>query len=129
MINIDQCEVKKCFRFLFNLEGIDSFILESFWFPTVKIENGKKTYSDFSFSVYNPIAPSGSQQIYEWLNGRKKIRSGYLKILDKEGRVAEQWKLEGVKLTEVCFGRLNYNYNDPLKIECRASLKSMKLEF
>ena len=81
---------------------------------------GKLAYDAISVTLYDPIAPSGAQQVMEWVRTHTETvsgRSGYadfykrdcqLKMLDPVGTVVELWDLKGCFLTSAGFGDLDY---------------------
>ena len=71
-------EPKRKNRWIFALEGIDSFLIKSASRPSVSIEEqtisymnskryvaGNGTFETISLTLHDPIAPSGSQQVME----------------------------------------------------------------
>ena len=127
-------EPKRKNRFVLAIEGIDSFLIKSTGRPkwssnTVelpfmnsyrRISNGRAKWDSISVTLYDPIAPSGTQQAMEWIRTHYESvsgRSGYadfykrdiqIKILDPVGTVVELWDIKGAFLTGVTFGDLDY---------------------
>jgi hypothetical protein len=79
---------------------------------------GRFKWSTIDIVFRDPIGPSASQAIMEWvrlgsesITGRQGYASSYMKdadveMLDPSGVVIEKWKLEGSFLTNVNFGSL-----------------------
>ena len=75
-------------------------------------------------SFRDPIGPSASQAIMEWVRlgsesvtGRQGYAAGYkrdieLELLDPSGAVVEKWIIVGAFLTNVTFGELNYSQDN-----------------
>jgi hypothetical protein len=115
------------------IEGIDAYILKTAQRPTIstgEIEvpfiNTRRyladttKFSTMSVTLHDPIAPSGAQQVMEWVRLHYESvsgRSGYadfykrdiaLKLLDPVGTVVEYWDVKGAFITEANFGELTY---------------------
>ncbi|MFN9960835.1 MAG: hypothetical protein ACK55I_47745, partial [bacterium] len=94
---------------------------------------GRFTWGEISVKFRDPIGPSASQALMEWVRlcaesvtGRMGYAVGYkrnvdLEMLDPTGVVVEKWILEGTFLTDVNFGDLSYD-GDKL-VEISATLR------
>ena len=82
-------EPKRKFRWVFAIEGIDAFLMKSAARPNVTIGEstiefinskrylaGKLAYDAISVTLYDPIAPSGAQQVMEWVRTHTETVSG-----------------------------------------------------
>lgn len=82
---------------------------------------GRFTWSTINVTFRDPIGPSASQALMEWVRlhaesvtGRMGYAAGYkknvdLEMLDPTGVVVEKWILEGTFLSDVNFNQLAYN--------------------
>lgn len=81
---------------------------------------GRFTWDSIDVVFRDPIGPSASQAIMEWvrlesesITGRQGYAAGYKKdlvfveMLDPTGVVIEKWQLQGTMLTNVSFGDLS----------------------
>ncbi len=80
---------------------------------------GRFTWGEISVKFRDPIGPSASQALMEWVRlcaesvtGRMGYAAGYkknveLEMLDPTGVVIEKWQLQGTMLTNVNFGDLS----------------------
>ena len=127
-------EPKRKFRWVLMIEGIDAFIVKSTDRPTFTIREetipfinakryiaGRMEFSTISVNLHDPIAPSGAQQVMEWIRTHYESvsgRAGYadfykrdiqLKLLDPIGTVVELWDLKGCFLTDARYGNLDYS--------------------
>ena len=135
-------EPKRKFRWVFALEGVDAFLMKTAARPSMAIAEkeipfinakryvaGKLTFSDMSITLYDPIAPSGAQQVMEWIRTHYESvsgRAGYAdfykrdiqcKLLDPIGTVIELWDIKGAFITSANFNELTYeNDADPVEI-------------
>jgi hypothetical protein len=114
--------------------GINEWFVETAARPSIKIGAteipflntstyvaGRFTWNSIQVKFRDPIGPSASQALMEWVRlcaesvtGRMGYAAGYkqnvdLEMLDPTGVVVEKWILEGTFLTDVNFGSLAYN--------------------
>ena len=124
-------EPKRNYRWVLAIEGIDSFLITKANRPTItmtdkKIDfinsyrrvSGKLEFGDLSVTLHDPIAPSGAQQVMEWIRTHYESvsgRAGYadfykrdiqLKMLDPIGTVIELWDIKGCLLTNINYQTL-----------------------
>jgi len=142
-------------RFILAIEGIDSFLVKSTKRPTASIESetinwinsyrkiskGKVMWDSISLELHDPIAPSGAQQITEWLrtvNETVSGRSGYadfykrdlqIKVLDPTNTVIELWDIKGAFPTNVDFGSLGTDDNAIMTISVTLEVDNCVLQF
>jgi len=134
-------EPKRKNRWILQVEGLDAYILKTAKRPQMTIEEveipwmnahrylaGKAKFGTSQMTLHDPIAPSGAQQVMEWIRLHFESvsgRSGYadfykrdmqLKLVDPVGTVIELWDIKGALITEVDFGELTYEDGTPLEI-------------
>ena len=127
-------EAKRKFRWVLMVEGIDAFLVKSTDRPSFTIAEemipfinskryiaGRLTFNTISMNLHDPIAPSGAQQVMEWIRTHAESvsgRAGYadfykrdlqLKLLDPVGTVVELWDIKGCFITDANFGNLDYS--------------------
>ena len=85
---------------------------------------GRYTWDSIQVTLRDPIGPSASQAIMEWVrlhsesvSGRQGYAAGYkrdveLEMLDPTGVVVSKWILKNCMLTAVNFGDLDYQSSD-----------------
>lgn len=147
-------EPKLSNRFIMEINGIDSYLVKTASRPTVSSEvvpldhinvqrkiKGKTTWEDITISLYDPIVPSGAQQVMEWIRqGHESItgRDGYaafykkdvnFKMLGPVGDVVELWTLKGAFISSANFGDMDWSGNDPVSIEVTLSYDYAILEY
>ena len=147
-------EPKLSNRFIMEINGIESYIIKTANRPTFTSEvveldhinikrkiKGKSTWDDVTITLYDPIVPSGAQQVMEWirtshesLTGRDGYAAFYKKdvtfyILGPVGDKVEQWTLKGAFINSANFGDLDWSSNDPVSIELTLSYDFAILEF
>ena len=114
--------------------GINEWFVESASRPTITVNStpipflntetyvaGRFTWGTINVTLRDPIGPSATQAIMEWIRlcaesvtGRMGYAAGYkrnvdLEMLDPTGVVVEKWILEGTFLTGVDFQNLSYS--------------------
>jgi len=126
-------EPKRKNRFVFMIEGIDAYLIKTANRPQFTQEaidipfiNSRRyvanvtKFGTLGLTLHDPIAPSGAQQVMEWLRLHYESvsgRAGYadfykrdvqLKMVDPLGTVVELWDGKGALITEANFGELSY---------------------
>ena len=116
------------FRFPADL-GIQEWWLSSAARPTITQEETQIPFLNTSTWVVDPIGPSASQAVMEWVRlhsesvtGRQGYAAGYkrdveLEMLDPTGVVVSKWILKNCMLTTVNFGDLDYSSSDLTTIQ------------
>ena len=147
-------EPKRKFSWILQIEGIDAFLMKTSARPTFETDPveigfinstryiaGKTKFAEMAATLYDPIAPSGSQQIMEWIRLHFESvsgRSGYadfykrdlqLKMLDPVGTVVELWDIKGAWLTNVTFGDLDYDASDASEISITIRFDNAVLQY
>jgi len=147
-------EPKRKFRWIFAIEGIDAFLMKTANRPTVTIEEqeipfmnstrfiaGRAKFETIAVTLHDPIAPSGAQQVMEWVRTHFESvsgRAGYadfykrdcqLKLLDPVGTVVELWDLKGCFLTNASFGDLDYGAQDPMEVSLTLRFDNAVLQY
>ena len=126
-------EPKRKNRWLLRIEGIDAFLLNKAARPSIETEEveipfinsrryvaGTTKFGEMSISLHDPIAPSGAQQVMEWIrltfesvSGRAGYADFYkrnieLVLLDPVGTTIENWMIAGAWIKTANFGELDY---------------------
>ena len=147
-------EPKRKFRWVFQLEGVDAFLIKTAARPTIRTEEvtlpfinhprylaGRTTFGTVSVTLYDPIAPSGAQQVMEWVRLHFESvsgRSGYadfykrdcqIKLLDPVGTVVELWDMKGAFITEANFGDMDYSSSDAVEVALTIRFDNCVLQF
>lgn len=137
----DSFEPKRKFRWIIAINGIDAFTAKTASRPQLTFDEtvidfinqkrylaGKGTWAPINLTLYDPIVPSASQKVFEWirlcwenLTGRMGYAQFYkktinLKLLDPVGAVVEDWELQGAWIQDDNHGDLDYSTSDPVEI-------------
>jgi len=122
--------------------GIEVWKVQKFKRPSMKINSvqidymnernyvaGRYNWEEMTVTFLDPIGPSSSQQLMEWvrlhaesLTGRMGYAAGYkknilLKALDPTGIEVEKWFLEQCMITGISFGENDYGSDELTNIE------------
>ena len=141
-------------RFIMEIDGIPSYLIKTANRPSIQFEvvtldhinvkrklKGKGEWQDVEITMYDPIVPSGAQQVMEWvrtshesLTGRDGYADFYKKdvnffMLGPVGDKIEQWTLKGAFITSAAFNDLDWASNDPAEITLTLSYDYAILEF
>jgi len=117
--------------------GIEVWKVQKFKRPSMKINSvqidymnernyvaGRYNWEAMSITFLDPIGPSTSQQLMEWvrlhaesISGRMGYKAGYaknilLKALDPTGVEVEKWFLEQCMITSIDFGDNDYGSDE-----------------
>ena len=147
-------EPKRQFRWVLAIEGIDAFIVKTAARPNISIEEveipfinhrryiaGKASFETMSVTLHDPIAPSGAQQVMEWIRTHYESvsgRAGYadfykrdiqLKMLDPIGTVVELWDIKGAFISNATFGSLDYGNEEVMSIDLTLEVDNCVLQF
>ncbi len=147
-------EPKRKNRWILMIEGIDAYIMKTSARPTVTTDEvevpfinfqrylaGKTKFGELAVTLYDPIAPSGAQQVMEWIRLTLETvsgRSGYadfykrdiqLKMLDPVGTVVELWDIKGAWIKEANFGELSYEDSPLVEIAITLRFDNAVLQF
>ena len=142
-------------RFIFEVDGIPSYLVKAGNRPTIQFEKvtldhinikrqlkGKGEWQDLTITLYDTIVPSGAQAVMEWIRTSHESltgRDGYAEFYKKDvdfymlgpvGDKIEQWKLKGAFISQANFGELDWaNATDPATIELTLTYDYAILEF
>lgn len=147
-------EAKRKNRWIMMIEGIDAYLLRTAARPTFTTEEvevpwinatrylaGKTKFNTIALTLNDPLAPSGAQQIMEWIRLHYESvsgRAGYadfykrdiqLKMLDPVGTVVELWDIKGAFITECNFGELTYEDGGLAEISLTIRFDNAVLQF
>lgn len=128
-------------RFIMYINGIESYLIKTIQRPTVSFGEitldhinvkrklkGKATWQDVSATLYDPVSPSGAQQVMEWVRlshesvtGRDGYSDFYKKditfnMLGPVGDIVEEWILKGAFVQQAQFGDANWSNETPMEI-------------
>ena len=141
-------------RYIMEIDGIQSYLIKTANRPSINFEQikldhintyrklqGKGEWQDLEITLYDPIVPSGAQQVMEWVRlGQESItgRRGYADFYKQDidfymlgpvGDKIEQWKLKGAFIVAANFNDLDFSSNDPADISLTLAYDYAILEY
>ena len=128
-------------RFIMQIDGINAFLIKTMNRPSIESDEvilehmnttryvkGKSRWQPLEITLYDPVVPSASQQVIEWIRlhhesvtGRDGYADFYKKnivfnVLDPVGATVEEWELKGAYIQSANFGDLDFSSSDPVEI-------------
>ena len=141
-------------RYIMQIDGIDSYLIKTANRPSIQFEvvtldhinvkrklKGKGEWQDIEITLFDPIVPSGAQQVMEWVRTSHESitgRDGYADFYKKDidiymlgpvGDKIENWKLKGAFINNAVFNDLDWASNDPSEISLTLSYDYAILEY
>ena len=147
-------EPKRQFRWVLQIEGLDAFLMKTAARPSIsqnpitidyintkRYLAGKAEFGTMEVTLYDPIAPSGAQQVMEWIRTHYESvsgRAGYadfykrdiqLKLLDPIGTVVELWDVKGALIESVNYNSLDYSNTEAMMINLTLRFDNCVLQY
>ena len=128
-------------RFIMQIGGINAYLIKTANRPQIQFDEvilehmnvtryvkGKGRWQPIEITLYDPVVPSASQQVMEWIRlshesitGRDGYADFYKKdvsfqVLGPVGDVVEVWELKGTYFEYANFGDFDFSTSDPVEI-------------
>jgi len=128
-------------RFIMNMDGVPAYVIKGMQRPRLTQEaralnhinvqryvKGRSIWGALQMTLHDPIVPSAAQSVMEWVRlhhesvtGRDGYTDFYKKdltfnVLGPVGDKVEEWILKGTQITEVNFGDMNWDEDQPMNI-------------
>ena len=141
-------------RYIMEIDGIQSYLIKTANRPSISFEvvtldhinvkrklKGKGEWQDIEITLFDPIVPSGAQQVMEWVRTSHESitgRDGYADFYKKDidiymlgpvGDKIENWKIKGAFINSAVFNDLDWASNDPSEITLTLSYDYAILEY
>jgi hypothetical protein len=141
-------------RYIMEIDGIASYLIKTANRPSISFEvvtldhinvkrklKGKGEWQDIEITLFDPIVPSGAQQVMEWVRTSHESitgRDGYADFYKKDidiymlgpvGDKIENWKIKGAFINNAVFNDLDWASNDPSDISLTLSYDYAILEY
>ena len=141
-------------RFIMQIDGIPAYLIRTATRPQITFEEvvldhmnvkryvkGKGEWQQLSITLYDPVVPSASQAVMEWIRlshesvtGRDGYADFYKKdvtfqVLGPVGDVVEEWTLKGAYIQDANFGDLDFATSDPVEITATLRYDYAVLQF
>jgi len=127
-------EPKQANRFILFVDGFPSYIMKGVGAVSLtqgsvplnhinvqRYVKGKTVWNTISFTLFDPVTPSGAQAVMEWVRlhhesvtGRDGYSDFYKKdltvnVLGPVGEIVSEWIIKGAMITEASFGDYNWD--------------------
>ena len=147
-------EPKHQHRFIMGIDGIPSYMIKgaarpNLSFNPVEIDHinvkrkvkGKPSWASLSVTLYDPIVPSASQALFEWIRLSHEAvtgRDGYFDMYSKDldlwmlgpvGDIVEHWILKGAWIAAYDGGTLDWASDSLSEIQVTLEYNYAILEF
>ena len=148
-------EPKQSNRFIMYIDGIPSYEVKGVGAVNVaqssvalnhinvqRFVKGKTTWGPISFTLFDPITPSGAQAAIEWLRlhhesvtGRDGYSDFYKKdltidVLGPVGDIVSEWIIKGAFIKDASFGDMNWDTeNEAMNIDMTIGMDYCVLNF
>ena len=141
-------------RFIMEIGGIPAFTIKTAQRPQITFEKvelehmnitkyvkGKGKWQPINLTLYDPIVPSASAEVIEWIRlhhesstGRDGYQEFYkkninFKVLGPVGDIVEKWTLYGTWIQDATFGDLDFSDSAPVEIALILTYDYAELEF
>ena len=128
-------------RFIMQIDGINAYLIKAMARPSMESDEvtlehmnvtryvkGKSRWQTIDITLYDPVVPSASQQVIEWIRLHHESvtgRDGYADFYKKNitfnlvgpvGDVGEEWELVGAYIASANFGDLDFTASEPVEI-------------
>jgi hypothetical protein len=147
-------EPKMSNRFIMYVEGIPAYLIKAANRPEIvnnkvtidhinvkRHVKGRSEWSDISITLYDPIVPSATQAVMEWVRLHHESvtgRNGYSDFYKKDitfnalgpvGDKVEEWTLKGAFITTAKFSDMDYTGEDLSEVELTLSYDYAILQY
>jgi hypothetical protein len=141
-------------RFIAYIDGIPAYLIKSVQSPsfdageivldhinTYRKVKGKVRWQDMSFTLYDPVTPSGAQSIMEWarlahesVTGRDGYSDFYKKdivinVLGPVGDVVSEWIIKGAYAKTANFGAYDWSNEAAVSIDLTIAMDYCVLNY
>lgn len=152
---LPQYEPKVKFRYILYMPGmVASYIVKSASRPKIKMNSykidymngyrnyaGKGEWDPMPVDLFDPISPSGSQMVMDWmrlcydfLSGKAGYSDVYkkditLNMISPQNEVIEEWVLHGAFIEDADFGKVDYSASEAAEISLSIKYDYADLKF
>tara|TARA_R100001509_G_scaffold161421_1_gene130651 strand:+ start:292 stop:777 length:486 start_codon:yes stop_codon:yes gene_type:complete len=141
-------------RFLLSIDGIEGYLVKNVKAPTftdntIKLDHinsyrkirGKREWEDITMTLYDPITPSGAQQVMDWarlsyesVTGRAGYSDFYkkdltLNVLGPVGDIVGEWIIKGAFLTNGDFGQYDWSVDEVVDVSITVAMDYCVLNY
>lgn len=97
-------------RFIVYMKDIPTHVIKAVIRPIASVQDGKYIYSDLIVEMYDPIVPSTSQKLSEFIRANKtEFDEITLNLLGPIGDVVEKWSFRHCKVISIEYSKLDWS--------------------
>lgn len=97
-------------RFVVYMENVPCYLIKAVTRPIASVTDGKYIYGDLILHIYDPIAPSASQVISEFIRANKtEFDEIKLVLLGPIGDIVEEWRFLKCKVVSIEHSKLDWS--------------------
>jgi hypothetical protein len=99
--------------------------------PSMRIQqHGQHEWEDIEITLYDPISPSMSQNIFQLMNSDliTQPMTFLIQMLDPTGVIVSEWSIWG-RVSSIDYGMLDYNDDSTTEIKLTISVSNVILNF
>ena len=147
-------EPKQTNRFILYIDGIPSYMVKGMGAVSLtqnsvalnhinvqRYVKGKTTWNTISFTLFDPITPSGAQAVMEWVRLHHESvtgRDGYsdfykkdltLNVLGPVGDIIGEWVMKGAFIQTADFGQYDWSNSEVVDLNLTVSMDYCILNF
>ena len=147
-------EPKQTNRFVLYIDGIPSYMVKGMGAVSLsqnsvalnhinvqRFVKGKTTWGPISFTLFDPITPSGAQSVMEWVRLHHESvtgRAGYADFYKKDitlnavgpvGDIVGEWIIKGAFVASSNFGQYDWSVDDAVNVELTLAMDYCVLNF
>jgi len=141
-------------RFIMSIGDIPAYMIKTAQRPQItfdevvlehmnvtKYVKGKGRWQTLQVTMYDPIVPSASQAVMDWVRLHHESTTGSdgyadmykrditFQVLGPAGDIVEKWVLHGTMIQDAAFGDLDFSSSDPVEITLTLRYDYAVLEF
>tara|TARA_E500000318_G_C3560046_1_gene212977 strand:+ start:632 stop:1117 length:486 start_codon:yes stop_codon:yes gene_type:complete len=141
-------------RFILNMNGIDAFLVKNISAPSftdeeIKLDHintyrkirGKREWENIDMTLYDPITPSGAQEVMDWarlsyesVTGRAGYSDFYkkeltLNILGPVGDIIGEWIIKGAFIVNADFGDYDWSSSEVVDLTMTVAMDYCVLNY
>lgn len=147
-------EPKAKFRFVFYIDGIESYLIKQTDLPNLENENividyinvnfkvkGRSNWNDINMTLYDPVDPTGAAMVHDWIDKTHKSDNGVdgfafddykkqvsIKYVNPKGSEFQEWKIFGAFIKTSNWGEVDWSSTtDPITIQLTLSYDYARL--
>jgi hypothetical protein len=122
-------EPKVCYRFAVKTEKFANWQICKIDKPKISLDKCGWSWQPITMELYDPICPSVSQIVNTLMSESSTLGDITIESFGPIGDVVERWVLTNCRISNVDFGKLDWNSIQPSKVTLTVYYEDATLEF